>query len=56
MNDSGDFFIGNKKIDSSTGKEEVFDTPVPTITGEDLFASGSASGVDIITPIRSDCC
>ena len=50
MNDSGDFFIGNKKIDSSTGKEEVFDTPDPTITGEDLFASGSASGVDIITP------
>jgi len=53
MNDSGDFFIGNKKIDSSTGKEEVFDTPVPTITGEDLFASGSASGVDIITPLEA---
>ena len=31
MNDSGDFFTGNKKIDSSTGKEEVFDTPVPTL-------------------------
>ena len=53
MNDSGDFFTGNKKIDSSTGKEEVFDTPVPTITGEDLFASGSASGVDIITPLEA---
>ena len=53
MNDGGDFFIGNKKIDSSTGKEEVFDTPVPTITGEDLFASGSASGVDIITPLEA---
>ena len=53
MNDSGDFFIGNKRIDSSTGKEEVFATPVPTITGEDIFASGSASGVDIITPLEA---
>ncbi len=52
MNDSGDFFVGNKKIDATTGKEEVFDTPVPTVTGEDLFATGSASGVDITTPLE----
>ena len=36
MNNDGDFFIGNKKINSSTGKEEIFDIPTPTITGEDL--------------------
>ena len=36
MNNDGDFFMGNKKINSSTGKEEIFDIPTPTITGEDL--------------------
>jgi hypothetical protein len=35
MNNDGDFFIGNKKINSSTGKEQIFDIPSPTITGED---------------------
>ena len=34
MNSDGDFFAGNKKINSATGKEETFDTPVPTTTGE----------------------
>ena len=35
MNSVGDFFIGNKKINSATGQEEVFDIPIPTVTGED---------------------
>jgi len=35
MNSVGDFFIGNKKINSATGKEVNFDIPVSTITGED---------------------
>ena len=26
MNDSGDFFIGNKRISSNTGKEIIYDT------------------------------
>lgn len=34
MNSDGDFFAGNKKINSATGKEETFDTPIPTFTGE----------------------
>ena len=38
MNDVGDYYIGNKKISSSTGKETIFDTPLPTITGEDPTA------------------
>ena len=33
MNNRGDFYIGNKKINSATGKEKVFGIPVPTITG-----------------------
>ena len=35
MNNRGDFFIGNKKINSSTGQERTFDSPIPTVTGED---------------------
>ena len=34
MNNDGDFYIGNKKINSANGTEEVFDVPVPTTTGE----------------------
>ena len=51
MNDRGDFYIGNKRISSNTGKEEVFDTPVPTVTGEDVFIVGTESGVDVINPL-----
>jgi len=50
MNDRGDFFVGNKKITSNTGKEEVYNTPVPTVTGEDIFALGPDTGTDIINP------
>jgi hypothetical protein len=35
LNNDGDFFIGNKKINSATGKESTFDIPVTTITGQD---------------------
>ncbi|MHA2402812.1 MAG: hypothetical protein ACXADH_07465, partial [Candidatus Kariarchaeaceae archaeon] len=35
MNNRGDFFIGNQKKSSATGEETTFDTPVPTVTGED---------------------
>jgi hypothetical protein len=34
MNSDGDFFVGNKKTNSATGKEETYDTPIPTSTGE----------------------
>jgi len=53
MNDEGDFYVGNKKVNSATGQEEVFDSPVPTVTGEEL---GSEFGVniafDVITPLE----
>ena len=35
MNNRGDFFIGNKRVSSSTGQERTFDAPIATITGED---------------------
>ena len=34
MNADGNFYIGNKKINSASGKEEVFDIPVPSNVGE----------------------
>ena len=35
MNSKGDFYIGNLKKSSATGEEVTYDTPVPTITGQD---------------------
>ena len=35
MNNRGDFYIGNTKKSSSTGEETSFDTPIPTVAGED---------------------
>jgi hypothetical protein len=49
MNDGGSFYIGNRRIISTTGKEEIFDAPVPTITGEDPTGSGNF-GFDLIAP------
>ena len=35
LNDTGEYFIGNKVIKSTTGEEEIFDAPVTSVTGED---------------------
>ena len=45
MNDRGDFFIGNKRIASNTGREQVYDTPVQTVTGEDPFTVGISEDI-----------
>jgi hypothetical protein len=47
-NANGDYFIGNRKIDRSTGRSISVDTPIPTITGEDVFALSSEVNVDLI--------
>jgi hypothetical protein len=52
MNSDGDFYIGNKKVSSATGQEEVFDAPIPSVTGEDLGASGVNIGFDVLTPLE----
>ena len=54
MNQDGDFFIGNKKVNSSTGKDELFDAPFPTVTGEDLGVGGGVNvGFDVIDPLEA---
>ena len=50
MNSDGDFYIGNKKVSSATGQEELFDAPIPTVTGEDITATGVSIGFDVLTP------
>ena len=51
MDDEGDLFTRNKVSISITGEEEVFGTPIPTVTGEDPdLGSGSNVGFGLITP------
>ena len=52
MNSDGDFYIGNKKVSSATGQEEVFDAPIATVTGEDIEATGVSVGFDVLTPLE----
>ena len=46
MNDKGISYSGNKKLSSVTGQEEIFDSPVRTITGEDISAQKSINLVN----------
>jgi len=41
MNSDGDFYTGNKKINSATGQEETYDSPIPNITGEEKNQFGA---------------
>ncbi len=52
MNSDGDFYIGNKKVSSATGQEEVFDAPIPTVTGEDISPTGVSVGFDVLSPLE----
>jgi len=53
MNQDGDFFTGNKKVNSATGQEKTFDAPIPTTTGEDLGVGGVNVGFDVLTPLEA---
>jgi hypothetical protein len=51
MNDKGISYAGNKKLSTVTGQEEIFDTPILTVTGEDI---GSLPGLNVINPIEGN--
>jgi hypothetical protein len=53
MNADGNFFIGGKKINTTTGAEELLDSPVPTVTGEDPSVNISNTGFNIETALES---
>ena len=46
--DSGDFYTGNKKTTSATGKEEIFDTPIQTFSGDESSTNEIVITNDII--------
>jgi hypothetical protein len=52
MDDRGDFYTGNKKLNSATGQEEVYDVPISTFTGEDLASNVVNVGFDVISPLE----
>jgi len=48
VNDTGDFYIGNKLINSQDGTESTFNIPIPTVTGASEDAAGAATRLDVI--------
>jgi len=50
MNDRGVSYNGNKKLSTVTGREEIFDTPIQTITGEDI---SNLAELNVINPIEA---
>ena len=50
MNDRGISYSGNKRLSSITGQEDIFDTPVQTVTGEDI---GSLPSLNVINPVEA---
>jgi hypothetical protein len=49
MNDRGISYSGNKKLSTVTGQEEIFDTPIQTITGEDI---SNIASLNVINPVE----
>ena len=50
MNDKGISYSGNKRLSTITGREEIFDTPVETVTGEDI---SELTGLNVIEATES---
>ena len=51
MNDKGISYSGNKKLSTVTGQEEIFDTSVITVTGEDISV---LDGINVINPLEGN--
>ena len=45
MNNDGDFYTGNKIIKSSTGQEEIYDSPIPSVSGEEDLSGSITSEI-----------
>ena len=52
INNDGDTYTINTKVNSSTGRNEIYNSPIPTVTGEDLVAGGTNVGFDINNPLE----
>ena len=49
MNDKGISYSGNKRLSTITGREEIFDTPVETVEGEDISI---LPDLNVVTPVE----
>ena len=49
MNDKGISYSGNKRLSTITGREEIFDTPVETIEGEDVSV---LPNLNVLNPVE----
>ena len=49
MNDKGISYSGNKKLSTITGKENIFETPVQTVEGEDILTD---ENINVIMPLE----
>ena len=49
MNDKGISYSGNKRLSTITGREEIFDTPVETVEGEDISV---LPNLNVVTPVE----
>ena len=49
MNDKGISYSGNKRLSTITGREEIFDTPVETVEGEDISI---VPNLNVTTPVE----
>ena len=45
MNSDGDFYTGNKIIKSSTGQEEIYNSPIPSVSGEEDLSGSITSEI-----------
>jgi hypothetical protein len=49
MNDKGISYSGNKRLSTITGREEIFDTPVQTVEGENI---AELPNLNVIEPVE----
>ena len=49
MNDTGDFYVGNRRLSSSTGQEQTIGIPIPTYVGDDSTGSRLSVIFDDVT-------
>ena len=49
MNDKGISYSGNKRLSTITGREEIFDTPIETVEGEDI---SQVPNLNVSTPVE----
>ena len=53
MSGDGSLYSNTKKVNGSNGEEEAINTPVRTITGEEIVISENTAGYNVISPLEA---